>query len=158
MPIEVHSITDKQLQQILSYIEGHFLDLKAKEIKPAKLTKTISAFANADGGEIYIGIAERETIEHEHRWEGFVEPENANGHIQIFEILFPLGEDYTYSFLSHPGKTGYVLQVSVKKTKGIVKANDDVPYIRRGPQNLPVDTPSKLVVLERNKGDYFIRE
>jgi hypothetical protein len=41
MPIEVHEITDKQLQQILSYNEGHFIDLKAREIKPSKLTKTI---------------------------------------------------------------------------------------------------------------------
>jgi ATP-dependent DNA helicase RecG len=45
---------------VLSYTEGHFLDLKAEEIKPSKLTKAISAFANADGGELYVGIAEKE--------------------------------------------------------------------------------------------------
>lgn len=38
--------------------EGHFLDVKAIEIAPAKLTKTLSALSNAEGGEVYIGIAE----------------------------------------------------------------------------------------------------
>ena len=151
MSIEVHEVTDRQLQQILSYKEGHFLDLKAKDIKPSKLTQTISAFANADGGELYIGIAESE-VGSLHKWEGFAKPEDANAHLQVFENLFPLGEDYLYSFLSHAGQTGYVLQVAVRKTKGIVKANDGIPYIRRGAQKLPVDTSSKLTILERNKG------
>jgi ATP-dependent DNA helicase RecG len=153
MPIPVNEITDKQLQEVLSYTEGHFLDVKAKDIKPAKLTKTISAFANADGGEVYIGIAENVTLlPFAHTWDGFAKPEDANGHVQIFETLFPLGQDYLYTFLSHPRKTGLVLQVIVRKTKAVVKASDGIPYIRRGAQNLPVDTPAKLALLERNKG------
>jgi ATP-dependent DNA helicase RecG len=152
MSIKVIEITDKQLQEVLSYTEGHFLDVKAKEIKPSKLTKTISAFANADGGEVYIGIAENITLPFPHKWEGFTVPENANAHIQVFESLFPLGEDYLYTFLAHPKQAGVVLQVIVRKTKAIVKANDGIPYIRRGAQNLPVDTPQKYTLLERNKG------
>ena len=66
--------------------------------------------------------------------------------------MFPLSEDYLYSFLSHPKQTGVVLQVIVRKTKGIVKASDGIPYIRRGAMSLPVDTPAKLQLLERNKG------
>jgi len=89
MPIPVSQITDKQLQEVLSYIEGHFLDLKAKEIKPSKLTKSISAFANADGGELYIGIAENTALPFPHKWDGFAKPEDANAHLQVFEKLFP---------------------------------------------------------------------
>ena len=33
-----------------------------------------------------------------------------------------------------------------------MRASDGVPYIRRGSQSLPVDTPAKLALLERNKG------
>ncbi len=128
------------------------MDLKAKEIKPSKLTKAISAFANADGGELYIGVAENVTLPFPHKWEGFAKPEDANAHLQVFEKLFPLGEDYLYNFLSHPKQIGVVLQVIVRKTKGIVKSNDGIPYIRRGAQSLPVDTPAKLLILERNKG------
>jgi ATP-dependent DNA helicase RecG len=152
MSIEVYEISDRQVEQILSYTEGHFLDLKAKEIKPSKLTKAISGFANADGGELYIGVAESTAVGTPHRWEGFADPEDANAHIQVFESLFPLGEDYTYNFLAHPNHTGVVLQVLVRKTRGIVRAHDGIPYIRRGAQNLPVDTDDKLRTLERNKG------
>src|ERR1035438_2438781 len=152
MPIRVSEITDKQLHEVLSYNEGHFLDVKAKEIKPSKLTRTISAFANADGGELYIGISEKVSLPFSFKWEGFADIEDANAHLQVFESLFPLGEDYLYGFLSHPKQTGVVLQAIIRKTKGVVTANDGIPYIRRGAQNLPVDTPSKLALLERNKG------
>lgn len=152
MPIPVTDITDKQLLEVLSYTEGHFLDIKAKEIKPSKLTKTISAFANADGGELYIGIAENVTLPFPHKWHGFAKPEDANAYLQVFESLFPLGEDYLYNFLSHPRQAGVILQVIVRKTKAVVKANDGIAYIRRGAQSLPVDTPAKLALLERNKG------
>src|SRR6266852_1568099 len=152
MPIAVNELTEKQLLEVLSYTEGHFLDLKAKEIKPSKLTKAISAFANADGGEVYIGIAENVTLPFPHKWDGFAKPEDANAHLQVFETLFPLGEDYLYNFLSHPRQTGVILQVIVRKTKSVVKASDGIPYVRRGAQSLPVDTQAKLALLERNKG------
>ena len=45
MPIDISELTDKQSLEILSYKEGHFVDVKAKEIKPGKLTKALSAFA-----------------------------------------------------------------------------------------------------------------
>src|SRR4051812_38569322 len=98
MPIPLVQITDKQLLEVLSYTEGHFLDVKAKEIRPSKLTKAISAFANADGGELYVGIAETTPLPFPHRWQGFADPEDANSHLQVFETLFPLGEGYLYSF------------------------------------------------------------
>ena len=152
MPIPVVEITDKQLQEVLSYTEGHFLDVKAKEIRPSKLSKAISAFANADGGELYVGIADNTPLPFPDRWQGFADPEDANGHIQGLEQLFPLGEGFLYSFLSHPNSTGVVLQIVVQKSKDIVKANDGLPYIRRGAQSLPVNTPDALAILKRNKG------
>src|SRR5260370_12633518 len=131
MPIRVNERTDKQLLEVLSYTEGHFLDLKAKEIKPSKLTKAISAFANADGGEVYVGIAENVTLPFPHKWEGFAKPEDANAHLQVFEKLFPLGEDYLYNFLSHPRQTGVILHFIVRTTKPVVKANTATPYVPR---------------------------
>jgi ATP-dependent DNA helicase RecG len=43
---------------ILDIPEGHFADVKRIEIAPAKLSESISAFANAAGGELYIGVGE----------------------------------------------------------------------------------------------------
>jgi ATP-dependent DNA helicase RecG len=154
MAIEIQEVTDGQLKQVLSSVEGHFLDIKGKDIQPAKLTKSISAFANADGGELYIGIAESgvNLFDLPHRWDGFATPEAANGHLQAFSEASPLGGDFVYEFLQHRAQTGYVLHVTMRKTKGIVRATDGRPYIRTGAQNLPVDTLEKLARLERNKG------
>lgn len=122
------------------------MDRKSRDIAPARLTKTLSAFANADGGELSIGI------EDDGRWRGFATPEDANGHIQALESLFPLGGDVHYEFLAADGEHGIVLHVVVLKTQGIKAASDGVAYLRRGAQNLPVDSPEGLERLRRDKG------
>ena len=153
MPIEVVEINDFQYNEILKYQEGHFLDLKSIEIKPAKLTKSISGFANADGGELYIGISEKTVESQKIRiWIGFSDQESANGHIQIFEQLFPLGDNYSYTFLTTKQASGLVLQVNIGKSREIVEASDGTPYIRRGAQNLPVKGEKALERLKLDKG------
>lgn len=151
--IETIEITENQKNIILDIEEDHFRDLKAIDIKPAKLTKTISAFANTVGGEIYIGLDEMEVNRVKQRqWRGFEDIEAANGHLQIFEQLFPLGTDFNYTFLKIIGEVGLVLLISILKTKQIVKASDGIPYIRRGAQSLPVDNEEKLKRLQLDKG------
>ena len=139
-----------QRDLILATQEGHFADVKAIEIKPAKLTEGISALANADGGELYIGIDELE--DGRRRWRGFADPEAANGHIQTFEALFPLSTDFQYTYLACEGEPGLVLKIEVQKTREIKKASNGVPYVRRGAQKLPVKTPEALRQLEYAKG------
>lgn len=58
--IAVEAISSDDANFLTLIEEGHFADVKAREIAPAKLTKTISAFANTAGGDIYIGIAEED--------------------------------------------------------------------------------------------------
>ena len=43
--------------------ENKYFDRKSGKIKPSDLAKHISAFANADGGAIAIGIDDNKTIE-----------------------------------------------------------------------------------------------
>jgi ATP-dependent DNA helicase RecG len=151
--IETIEVTDEQRDKILLLSENHFNDLKSKDISPAKLTKTISAFSNAVGGDLYIGIDENDVDEKKVRsWRGFADEEEANGHIQIFEKLFPVGDYYSYSFLSNTKETGLVLQVSVKKTLHIVSASDGSVYKRRSAQSLKLTTESELKRLELDKG------
>lgn len=152
MPIDIFDIDDAQYNKILHFHEGHFVDVKRKEISPTKLTQTISAFANADGGELYVGIAEASAPLLPHTWDGFADPEDANAHIQVFDELFPLGHDYSYNFLRHPSSTGFVLQAVIKKTRLVVNASDGTPRLRRNASNILIDTPQKLALLERNKG------
>jgi ATP-dependent DNA helicase RecG len=149
--ISIVSISDKELSKLLQMVEGHFCDLKAIEITPGKLTRTISAFSNSEGGEVFIGIDE-EKEKGTRTWRGFDAPETANGHIQTFEELFPLGVDYCYDFLSNENAPGFVLKVQVAKTREIKTASNGKVYVRRGAQNLPVENQDRLEALRRDKG------
>ncbi len=144
-------LSPSERDKVLAHSEGHFADLKAIDIAPRKLTRSLSAFANAEGGELFIGIDE-DKANQERRWRGFNDFEDANGHIQIFEKLFPLGEDYRYSFLKTMNDEGLVLHIEVRKTREIKAASDGTVYVRRGAQNLPVSTEEELVRLRHSKG------
>lgn len=154
MSIEIRNITDEQKDRILNISEGHFYELKAKEIQPRKLTKTITAFANSDGGEVYVGIGEvKEDGVVKHRsWNGFANQEEANGHLQIFTELFPFGTYFVYEFLKSEDDPNIVLHIAVNKTSEITKASDGIPYIRKGAQNIPIKTLEEFKRLEFDKG------
>lgn len=151
MPIPVHALTQAERDKLLSFQEGHFGDLKGARIAPGKLTNTIAAFSNAEGGELYLGI-EQDLAIGTVSWKGFKDQEAANAHIQVFEELFPLGDGYTYTFLTSPSDPGLVLKIDIAKSRDIKKASDGVVYLRRGAQNLRVTTDEALTRLRRNKG------
>ena len=152
--VTTSEVTLAQRDIVLALPEGHFHDLKAKEVAPAKLTRTIAAFANASGGEIYVGVDETAGPAGAkiRKWRGFSDPEEANGHLQAFEQMFPLGTYYTATFLSCLGENGLVLQLQVFKSKDICKALDGRVYVRRGAQNLPLTTDEQLTRLRLDKG------
>ena len=99
MPIETSRISDAQAQKIIGTEEGQFADVKSVAISPANLTKTISAFANTDGGDLYIGIDELGSLKLRN-WNGFTAPEDANGHLQIFEKLFTSRNRFSIRFFA----------------------------------------------------------
>ena len=151
MPISVISISNDDAMRALATEEGHFADVKAIEIAPAKLTKTIAAFSNADGGEVFVGVDENKTTG-TRTWRGFATPEDANGHIQTFEQLFPLGDGYSYTFLRSDNLEGLILKIEIQKNREIKSASDGVVYVRRGAQSIPFTSQEQLDRLQRNKG------
>jgi ATP-dependent DNA helicase RecG len=151
MRMEIDKLSDAEVQKLLSCAEGHFLDLKSREIKPAKLSRSICAFANSEGGELFIGIVE-DQLQNIRTWDGFANEEAANGHVQLFEELFPIGADSMVTFLSSDGLSGLILKVEVPKSKEIKRASDGKVYVRRGAQNLPVEAQDRLEILRRDKG------
>jgi ATP-dependent DNA helicase RecG len=100
---------------------------------------------------MYIGISE-DLFTNTRDWAGFTNPEAANAHLQVFEKLFPLGQEFSYNFLKCKDTDGVVLQVVISKTKDIKPSTDGKPYIRRGAQSLPVDTADALEHLRLTKG------
>lgn len=137
--ISANEISGGERDRLLALDEDTFCDLKGVEVSPKKLSAAISAFANTAGGDLYIGIAETEFMGVKTRyWRGFKDPEAANGHLQSFEALFPLGAEYSYGFLRAPGSPGVVLHVQVQRTAQIARAHSKKAYVRRGAQNLEV--------------------
>ncbi|WP_205351206.1 ATP-binding protein [Mycobacterium bourgelatii] len=153
MAFEVADVNESARSVVLDIEESHIADLKAIEVAPNKLTKSLSAFANAEGGELYIGIDEDKSTG-VRTWRGFANIEEANGHVQALEATFPLGQFVDYQFLrasAAPGD-GVVLKVSVLKTPAVRVASDGKAYVRRGAQNLPVVDSEALRRLEYLKG------
>lgn len=148
--ISTIKISDAEVERLLNLEENHFCDLKAMEVAPAKLTRSIAAFSNAEGGELFVGVDEKP--DGTRQWRGFETPEQANGHIQAFEEFFPLSSEYLYDLLSNENHEGLVLKLQVAKTREIKKASDQKVYVRRGAQNLPIDSEERMEVLRRQKG------
>jgi len=154
MSIHTVEIDRAEKKRLLDLEEDSFSDLKAKEIDPGKLTRTLSAFANADGGDLYIGIDEVDEGEGSQyrRWRGFSDIEAANGHVQALEEFFPLGQHVSYSFLKHSDSKGLVFHVNVGKTPDVARASNGKPYKRRGAQNIPITDEETLRRLKLDKG------
>jgi ATP-dependent DNA helicase RecG len=150
MSISVIELCKAERDKLLALEEGHFCELKSTGVQPAKLSRSIAAFTNSEGGELYVGISQDNT--RKNFWAGFPFQESANGHLQCFESLFPLGDGYTYSFLASAIDSGLVLKIEIDKSRGVVKASDGRVYVRRGAQNLPYESDEELTRLRRNKG------
>lgn len=149
---EERNISQEEVKQIFNTIsENYFYDYKDKRIKPGKLTISVSAFANASGGEIYLGITENNKTK-EKVWDGFLNIEDANAHIQSIINLKTVENFVQFSFLKHSILNTYVLHISISKTKPIIYATDGIAYIRHNAQNLPVNTDEKIRRLELDKG------
>jgi ATP-dependent DNA helicase RecG len=144
-------IDDDEAELLLSIEESHFSDVKSVDIAPAKLTRTISAFANAEGGEIHIGVDEDIRLKLR-SWRGFDRIEDANAHIQVAEEMAPLGEDITCTFIQCSARSGLLLKIEVKKTTDIKRATDGQIYVRRSAQNLPIRSEEALTNLKLAKG------
>jgi ATP-dependent DNA helicase RecG len=149
MAFEIQNITRSQADKIINSLEGQYSDVKAVEKKPGSLTEDISAFANADGGDLYIGVDEFEVNGIKTRsWRGFANPESANGHAQAF----PVNGDFLYEFLQCDGLPGLVLHITVNKTRGLTLASNNIPYLRHNAQSLPQNTLELRRRLEYAKG------
>ena len=117
----VYEIEKDQAINIINSEENYLSDVKAKEIKPAKLSETVSAFANAGGGDIYIGITETGT-DKVRTWKGFSDVEEANDITQTLFSAHSFGNHLIYEYLSCDGFEGYILHITVKKVKEIVRS------------------------------------
>ena len=151
MQYHTKTLSEKEILKLFDIEEDHFNDYKSKDIYGKGFSKIISAFGNASGGEIYLGIREGKDTKIKH-WEGFPDIESSNNFLQILDSLPQVEDFYDIDYLKHPTLNTYVLKVSIFKTQAIVYTTDKKVFIRKGAQSLPVDTPEKMRRLELDKG------
>lgn len=153
MAIETKSIENDAVQELLGIEESHFVDLKGKALTPGKLSKVVSALANASGGEVFVGIDEFEGAEgKERKWDGFLDVEEANDFFAVLQQIDPLGSNHVAEFLRNDGQSGLVLHLTIFKSQAIITATDDKVYIRRSASSLPVKEGEALDRLKFDKG------
>lgn len=153
MDITVKKLSQHEVDLLLGMEESHFLDFKAIEVSPRSITKTVSAFANASGGEIYVGIDDKMGANGEEKeWRGFQNQEAANALVQTIHEMSPLGNHFDATFLSSEANNGLVLAITVFKTREIIASSDGTIYVRKGAQKLPVKDEAAIQALKYNKG------
>jgi ATP-dependent DNA helicase RecG len=151
--VSVKKIDQAEVARIFALPESHYLDVKRVEIMPAKLSESVSAFANTAGGELFVGIGEKENGNIATRfWNGFKTQEDANAVIKVIEKMTPLGNHYSAEFLACDAQPGLVCHLVVTKTKDIVDATNGHPYIRRNAQNLCIRDEAGMQRLRLDKG------
>ena len=145
-------ITATEVLALSTREESHFYDKKGPAIDGRKVQKIAVAFANADGGEFIIGIADDEDEPlPENRWRGTEKIESLNSHLQaLFDISPSL--DLRYEILRCDTKPGLCLRVQIEKSSDVHKTSDGTVYQRYGAQSLPIKDPQKITELAFAKG------
>lgn len=145
-------ISKDEALALISRSEDHFFDLKAKEVSGAKVQRALVAFANADGGELAVGIADAKVgAESLDRWQGHARIEDFNGVLQAINGVQPTVPCSTV-FLACQDLPGLILFVRVDKSSSVHKTSRNDVFIRKGAQCLPITDPAQLTALQFEKG------
>jgi ATP-dependent DNA helicase RecG len=148
-------IKEINLAEALHYCktpESYFFDRKAFRIKPNQIEKYSVSFANADGGEIVIGIADdSDEPVPEKRWQGAKDIEEYNAFIQTLVFLSP-SVDFKYTFLKCKDREGYFLLLNMEKGNQVFKTSDNTFYVRHAASSIPYKDPQKIQELAYAKG------
>lgn len=145
-------VTDEEVLALVCREESHFFDKKSALVTGKGVQKIAVAFANADGGEFLVGIADDSDVpDPSERWKGVANIEALNAHLQALFSVQP-ALDIRYEFLKNKHVNGYVLRVSVEKSSEVHKVSDQTVYQRYGAQSLPIKDPQKIAQLSFAKG------
>ncbi len=111
-------------------------------------SRSLSALANSNGGELYLGL----------EYTGgdrlsplpFTAVEEVEALLPMLRDLLPL--EHLYSLCLLQGEEGYVLQIKVCRTAGLLCACDGAAYVRKGDRDQVCDSPESLRSLRWEKG------
>lgn len=115
-----------------------------------KATKTISAFANSDGGDLYVGIMDKK--ESDRLSNLFPDQEAANECISLVFSQFPEGPEFLSCEFLNLNELGLCLHFIVQKTPFVVKSSDGLVYKRQNAADREIKTHDDRMRLDLEKG------
>ena len=150
--MQVREVSKVDALALSAQPEGHFYDRKAHQIKGAKLQKIVCAFANADGGDVYVGIADdKDEADPKKRWAGASSMEEYNQLIQSTLEVSP-SPPIIMEFLKSPLSENYILHIQVDKSQSVHQTSGETVYERKGAQSLPIKDAQRIAALGFAKG------
>lgn len=155
---ETRNPETNERERLLNLEEDQFCDFKCSLIAPEKLQKTFVAFANADGGDLYVGIKDKKKYQKNERISGFKSKEDADGHITtLLEQTKPTIEGVNVEFIDFnqgsQSNDGFVLHFIIPKSSKVHYTAKDECYQRVNTENRLIKG-DRLSQLNYTKGAY----
>lgn len=149
--METRNANKNESTTLLEKKENHFLDFKSRDITPSKLQESFVAFANSDGGDLYVGIEDEKNCIN--RIKGFDKPEDANDVISVLlEQTSPAVENVDIEFIYFDSK-GYVLHFSIPKSPKVHYTTQGRCFIRVNASKREIKG-ERVLALGYAKGSY----
>lgn len=111
-------LSKEEVKRILCLEEDWAMDKKGKDIAPSKLSNPVSAFANTNGGELYIGLSHYPENRNSYFWDGFSTKEEYNQIVDVINSVCPGYDDCSFEYCYCEDCTTVILHVMIQKLKG----------------------------------------
>lgn len=141
-------LTVSEEDSLLARTETQFFDFKSA-ISNSPIFKTLSSLANADGGELCVGIGDKK--ETNRLSSAFVDEEAANGLVSEALRMFSDGPEFISCHFLALSTGRLCLMFSILKTPFVVKCPNGDVYRRQNAQDVRVKD-SELSRLQLDKG------
>lgn len=143
------ALSTEEEKKLLTLPSDDFHSFHSACASVAQWSVSLSALANSNGGELYLGIRLNSTGEPE--FSPFSTAEEAEKIIPILREFLPLSHLYSLTLYTlFCG--GCVLQITLCRTAGLLCAKDGAAYIRVGGKDQVCGNPERLRSLRWEKG------
>ncbi|MBR4309183.1 MAG: hypothetical protein IKT58_06275 [Oscillospiraceae bacterium] len=141
-------ILDPQAMDELLHLQCHsHLSLYPASAPVQQWSATVSAFANSNGGELYLGLDPQGPF-----LSPFPNEEALRPVLAALETLIPLSHLYALTLYGTEDQEEVLLHINLCPCPTLVPASDGRIYFRAEQQDLPCEDPEKLRELSRQKG------
>ena len=150
--MKIKDISKDDALNLINRHESHFFDHKALQVSGQKVQKIATAFANADGGEFIIGIADSaEEADENKRWQGASKIEEFNSHLQALSEVVPT-LDFSVTFLTCKSFPGMCMFIKIEKSASVHETAGKEIYIRESARSQKITDRQKVIELQFAKG------